>query len=86
MIKKLGTAYRIKEIPRYGAQVAVFQLTKQFKKAKCLVVSLPKVVSGRPDITMWASNEVGAVTDNTPVHISKGKTIKDAFLEIGYQI
>lgn len=84
MAKKQGTAYKVKKIDRYGADVAVYQLSKQFKKAKYLVVSMPRVVSGRSPITMWSADEDGKILDNVPVYVSKGTTIKDAFLEIDF--
>lgn len=88
--KTKGQAYKLKTLGQYGSDVAVYELSKPFKRGKSkvefVVASKPKQVSGLPEITIWESDQHGLILDNTPIAGIVSRELADAFAEIGYTL
>lgn len=90
MAKTLGKSRKIKTLERYGSEVGVYDLSKPLKKNKekitFVVIAKPRPISGKPVITVWHSDEHGAVQNNVPLFTFKGIEISDALREMGYNL
>lgn len=87
---KRSTAKRIKDLTRYQGDVALFELSKQYKKGavstKYIIVGRFKPRSGSINTTAWFANGEGKISLSEPIMQSNSKDMADALDQLGYNL
>lgn len=82
-----STATKVKDLPNYYGDVAVYELSKAYKRdIKHVVLSKAKPFHGSNWINVWASDENGRISDNKPLVSLGNLTISAAFDKLGYKL
>lgn len=90
MEQKIQKATKIKDLTQYLGNVGAYELSKMLKNGKksykYIVVAQPKQVSGKPETTIFGSDEDGKISSSTPLFSFKNKSVEESLDEIGYKL
>lgn len=85
-----STVKYIKPLTNYRGDVALYQLSKLYKKGKNsykhVIVHAGGGLSGKGKVVVWLADEKGTIAGNLPILTYTGKGIKEAFEKLGYSL